>query len=287
MTVDVEDYFHVNAFAGSLPRSHWSSQEVRVERNTRKLLEMFGRRGVRATFFVLGWVTERLPGLIRELHAAGHEIACHGLTHELVYKQTPQVFRQETQRSKAMLEDITGTKVRGYRAASYSITAQSLWALDILAELGFDYDSSVFPVRHDVYGIPGASRMPFKVASGRVLEVPLTTVKIFGQNFPCAGGGYFRLLPYGVFRWALRRANREGLPAVFYLHPWEVDPEQPRLDGPWLSRFRHYTNLHRTAPRLEALLGEFRWASMEDVFLGPQSVRSYASPASEMARSPA
>lgn len=287
MTVDVEDYFHVTAFANSLSRADWSSQEVRVERNTRQLLEMFDRRNVRATFFVLGWVTERLPGLIRELHQSGHEIACHGLTHELVYKQTPQLFRQETQRSKALLEDITGTKVRGYRAASYSITSQSLWALDILEELGFEYDSSVFPVRHDTYGIPGASRTPFRVASGRLLEVPLTTVKVLGQNMPCAGGGYFRLLPYGVFRWAMRRANAEGLPAVFYLHPWEVDPEQPRIDAPWLSRFRHYTNLHRTAARLEALMDDFRWASMEEVFLGSQSTAHFATPASEMARSPA
>ncbi len=287
MTVDVEDYFHVTAFANSLSRADWSSQEVRVERNTRQLLEMFDRRGVRATFFVLGWVTERLPGLIRELHRSGHEIACHGLTHELVYKQTPQIFRQETQKSKALLEDITGTKVRGYRAASYSITSQSLWALDILEELGFEYDSSVFPVRHDTYGIPGASRMPFRVASERLLEVPLTTVKVLGQNLPCAGGGYFRLLPYGLFRWAMRRANSEGLPAVFYLHPWEVDPGQPRIDAPWLSRFRHYTNLHRTAGRLEALLDDFRWASMEEVFLGPHSAEMLEPSASAMARSPA
>ncbi len=184
MTVDVEDYFHVTAFAGSLDRGRWSSQESRVERNTHVLLELFERHRVRTTFFVLGWVAERVPGLIKELHRGGHEIACHGLTHELVYKQTPQVFRQETQHSKSLLEDLTGAKVRGYRAATYSITADSLWALDILEELGFEYDSSVFPVRHDLYGIPGASRQPFRVASGRLLEVPLTTVRVFGQHLP-------------------------------------------------------------------------------------------------------
>ncbi len=286
MTVDVEDYFHVTAFAGSLDRERWSSQESRVERNTHVLLELFERHRVRTTFFVLGWVAERCPGLIKELHRAGHEIACHGLTHELVYKQTPQVFRQETQRSKSLLEDLIGAKVRGYRAATYSITAQSLWALDILEELGFEYDSSVFPVRHDLYGIPGASRLPFRVASGRLLEVPLTTVRVFGQHLPCAGGGYFRLLPYATFRWALRRVNNEGLPAVFYLHPWEIDPGQPRIAAPWRSRFRHYTNLHRTAARLEALLTDFRWATMAEVFLTPTWAQATPPPAA-LARSPA
>jgi polysaccharide deacetylase family protein (PEP-CTERM system associated) len=286
MTVDVEDYFHVTAFAGSLDRARWSSQESRVERNTHVLLELFERHRVRTTFFVLGWVAERVPGLIKELQRAGHEIACHGLTHELVYKQTPQVFRQETQRSKSLLEDLTGAKVRGYRAATYSITADSLWALDILEELGFEYDSSVFPVRHDLYGIPGASRQPFRVASGRLLEVPLTTVRVFGQHLPCAGGGYFRLLPYAAFRWALRRVNNEGLPAVFYLHPWEIDPAQPRIEAPWRSRFRHYTNLHRTAARLEALLTDFRWATMAEVFLTPAWAQA-APPAEALARSPA
>jgi polysaccharide deacetylase family protein (PEP-CTERM system associated) len=277
MTVDVEDYFHVTAFAGSIERDRWASLPARVERNTQRLLELFAARNVRATFFVLGWVAERAPALIRALHDAGHEIACHGLTHELVYNQTPEQFRAETERSKTLLEELIGARVRGYRAASYSITSRSLWALDILAELGFEYDSSVFPVRHDLYGIPGASRHPFRVASGRVLEVPLTTVRVFGQHLPCAGGGYFRLLPYGAFRWALRRANREGLPAVFYLHPWEIDPGQPRIAAPWRSRFRHYTNLHRTEPRLAALLEDFRWASMEDVFLGERAAGQAAS----------
>jgi polysaccharide deacetylase family protein (PEP-CTERM system associated) len=267
MTVDVEDYFHVTAFADSIDRTRWPALESRVERNTLRLLDVFARHGVRATFFVLGWVAERAPALIRQLHRAGHEIACHGLTHELVYKQTPELFRAETLQSKRAIEDLIGTRVRGYRAASYSITSQSLWALDILQELGFDYDSSIFPVRHDLYGIPGASRQPFAVAGGRLLEVPLTTVKIAGQHLPCAGGGYFRLFPYAAFRWALRRVNAEGMPAVFYLHPWEIDPDQPRIAAPWLSRFRHYTNLHRTEARLQQLLGDFRWGSMEEVFV--------------------
>jgi polysaccharide deacetylase family protein (PEP-CTERM system associated) len=266
MTVDVEDYFHVTAFAGSLDRGRWSSQESRVERNTHVLLELFERHRVRTTFFVLGWVAERVPGLIKELHRAGHEIACHGLTHELVYKQTPQVFRQETQHSKSLLEDLTGAKVRGYRAATYSITADSLWALDILEELGFEYDSSVFPVRHDLYGIPGASRLPFRVASGRLLEVPLTTVRVFGQHLPCAGGGYFRLLPYSVTRWAISRLNEvEGRPAIFYVHPWELDPDQPRIAAGRLSRLRHYRNLRKTAPRLRLLMQEFAFSTVADV----------------------
>jgi polysaccharide deacetylase family protein (PEP-CTERM system associated) len=287
MTVDVEEHFHVTAFADSLSRTRWASQESRVERNTLRLLELFDRHGVRITFFVLGWVAERAPQLIKELHRAGHEIACHGLTHELVYKQTPQLFREETHRSKSMLEDLTGAKVRGYRAATYSITAKSLWALDILEELGFEYDSSVFPVRHDLYGIPDASRHPFRVASGKLIEVPLTTVRVFGQHLPCAGGGYFRLLPYGLFRWAVRRANAEGLSAVFYLHPWEVDPQQPRIDAPWRSRFRHYTNLHRTVGRLEALLKDFQWASMEEVFLGAPAPQASRPGVPDLVRSPA
>jgi polysaccharide deacetylase family protein (PEP-CTERM system associated) len=267
MTVDVEDYFHVTAFANSLDRAKWSGLESRVERNTRRLLELFARHELRITFFVLGWVAERFPTLIRELHSAGHEIACHGLTHELVYKQTPHVFREETHRAKSLLEDLTGVAVRGYRAATYSITRQSLWALEILEDLGFDYDSSIFPVRHDLYGMPGVSRRPFRVASGRLVEIPLTTVNVCGQSLPCAGGGYFRLLPYTVFRWGISRVNDEGLPAVFYFHPWELDPEQPRIAASWRSRLRHYTNLHRTEARLGRLLADFRWGRMDEVFV--------------------
>ncbi len=267
MTVDVEDYFHVSAFAAALDRKNWPTFESRVERNTHRLLDLFDEHRTRMTFFVLGWVAERYPELIRELHRRGHEVACHGLTHELVYRQTPAVFREETHRSKSLLEDLTGTQVRGYRAASYSITNASLWALDILEELGFVYDSSIFPINHDLYGIPGAPRQPHKVGSGRLLEVPLTTVSVAGQRLPCAGGGYFRLLPYNWFRWSLRRVNNEGMAAVFYLHPWEIDPGQPRIKASLKSRFRHYTNLERTEGRLRTLLREFRWDRMDRVFL--------------------
>lgn len=278
MTIDVEDYFHVTAFAAALDRAAWPSFESRVERNTLRLLDLFEKHNVRMTFFVLGWVAERAPDLIRELHRRGHEIACHGLTHELVYKQTPEVFRSETKRSKALLEDLTGSTVKGYRAATYSITAASLWALDILGDLGFEYDSSVFPVKHDLYGIPDAPRRPYRVASGRLLEIPLTTVQLAGQRLPCAGGGYFRLLPYSLFQWSLRRVNREGMPAVFYMHPWEIDPDQPRISASWKSRFRHYTNLARTEGRLERLLREFRWGRMDEIFLNQRAPDGLALP---------
>lgn len=268
MTIDVEDYFHVSAFADALDRANWPKFESRVERNTHRLLDMFDEHSTRCTFFVLGWVAERAPELIRELHRRGHEVACHGLTHELVYKQTPAIFRDETHRSKAMLEDITGAAVLGYRAASYSITRSSFWALDILDDLGFVYDSSIFPIHHDLYGVPDAPREPHKVGAGRrLLEVPLTTVRFAGQRLPCAGGGYFRLLPYGLFRWGLQQVNREGMPAVFYMHPWEIDPGQPRIKASLKSRFRHYTNLARTEGRLKSLLQEFRWDRMDRIFL--------------------
>lgn len=278
LTVDVEDYFHVTAFTTDIDRSRWSSLESRVERNTTRLLELFARHDTRATFFVLGWVAERYPGLVRELYAAGHEIACHGLTHEVIYRQTPAVFREETIRAKGLLEDLTGVRVRGYRAATYSIVRETLWALDILADLGFEYDSSVFPVRHDLYGIPDAPRQPYRVALGRLLEVPLTTVTIAGQRLPCGGGGYFRLLPYSLFKWALRRVNEhDRMPAIFYCHPWEIDPGQPRIVGASLkSRFRHYVNLDATEARLGRLLTDFAWGRMDEVFGLAASTRAAA-----------
>jgi polysaccharide deacetylase family protein (PEP-CTERM system associated) len=267
-TIDVEDYFHVTAFAASLDRAQWDGLESRVEKNTMRMLELLARHNVRATFFVLGWVAERVPGLVRTLQSAGHEIACHGLTHQLVYKQSPALFREETLRSKSMLEDLSGTKVRGYRAATYSITNKSLWALDILQELGFEYDSSIFPVRHDLYGIPDAPRFKYKPGPGSLLEVPLTTMEMGGYRLPCGGGGYFRLLPYSVFRWALQRVNtHDKQSAVFYCHPWEIDPEQPRIEHASLrSKFRHYLNLSATEKRLERLLADFQWGRMDEVF---------------------
>jgi polysaccharide deacetylase family protein (PEP-CTERM system associated) len=267
-SIDVEDYFHVEALSASIDRNSWSDREYRAESNTRRCLEILAARNVKATFFVLGWVAKRSPALVREIHAAGHEVACHGLTHQMVYKQSPELFRDETSQAKRMLEDAAGTCVRGYRAATYSITKSSLWALEILEELGFAYDSSIFPIRHDLYGIPSAPRFSYRPNSGQLLEVPITTVEWLGQRLPCGGGGYFRLLPYALFRAGLRRVNtRDRQPAVFYCHPWEIDPGQPRIAGVSVkSRFRHYTNLHKMEYRLQRLLGDFRWGRMDEVF---------------------
>jgi len=270
LTVDVEDYFHVAALAPNIPRDTWSSRESRVVANTHKLLGIFEQFGVHGTFFVLGWVAERHPQLIREIAAGGHEIACHGFSHRLVYEQPAGEFREETLRSKKLLEDIAGTPVLGYRAASYSIVRSSLWALDILAEAGFAYDSSIFPVRHDRYGIPDAERAPHLMSTPNgksIVEWPLATASVLGFRLPVAGGGYFRLLPYWVSRWGLASiVRRESRPFIFYLHPWEVDPEQPRVEEAGaLSRFRHYLNLERCAARLGRLLDDFEFDTMYSV----------------------
>jgi len=268
LTVDVEDYFHVAALAPSVHRDSWISRESRVVGNTQKLLAIFEEFDVRGTFFVLGWVAERYPQLVRNIAAHGHEIACHGYSHRLVYEQSPQEFYQETHRAKNLLQEITGSAVLGYRAASYSIVRESLWALDILVELGFVYDSSIFPVRHDRYGIHDAERAPHRMATptGKsIVEWPLATARILGFRLPVAGGGYFRLFPYGLSRWGLASINRRELrPFVFYLHPWEIDPAQPRVSASWLSRFRHYTNLGKCEERLRRLLGEFRFSTARD-----------------------
>jgi len=268
LTVDVEDYFHVAALAPSVHRDSWISRESRVVGNTQKLLAIFEEFDVRGTFFVLGWVAERYPQLVRDIAARGHEIACHGYSHRLVYEQSPQEFYQETHRAKNLLQEITGSAVLGYRAASYSIVRKSLWALDILVELGFVYDSSIFPVRHDRYGIHDAERAPHRMATptGKsIVEWPLATARILGFRLPVAGGGYFRLFPYGLSRWGLASINRRELrPFVFYLHPWEIDPAQPRVSASWLSRFRHYTNLGKCEERLRRLLAEFRFSTARD-----------------------
>lgn len=267
-SVDVEDYFHVEALSRVVDRASWNEREYRAEKSTHRLLDLLGAENVRATFFILGWVAKRSPQLVRAIHDAGHEVACHGLTHQMVNKQTPDRFRAETLESKSLLEDAAGAPVRGYRAATYSITQESLWALPILAELGFAYDSSIFPIRHDLYGIPDAPRFPYRPPGTNLLEVPVTTVQFMGQRLPCGGGGYFRLLPYALFRSALRRVNgTDKQPAVFYCHPWEVDPDQPRIAGLSLrSRFRHYTNLSKMESRLRRLLRDFRWGRMDEVF---------------------
>ena len=268
-SIDVEDYFQVAALAPSVTRATWTQRESRVERNTERLLGLLEERGIYATFFVLGWIAERHPGLVKRIAAAGHEIASHGFSHQLIYTQSPAEFRDETKRSKELLEDLTGEAVIGYRAASFSITQRSLWALDVLLDLGFHYDSSIFPIRHDRYGIPGASSEPGRVTapSGRMLvEFPMSAASFAGVKIPVSGGGYFRLLPYWVTRAGLRQVNeRHARPFAFYLHPWELDPAQPRIKVRWLSRFRHYTNLDRCEARLKRLLSDFAFAPMTEV----------------------
>lgn len=268
LTVDVEDYFHVAALAPNIHRDSWTSRESRVVVNTEKLLSIFDQFDVHGTFFVLGWVAERYPQLVRTIAARGHEIACHGFSHRLVYEQSPEEFYDETRHAKNLIEDITGSAVLGYRAASYSIVRESLWALDILNELGFVYDSSIFPVHHDRYGIPDAERIPHRISTPNkktLVEWPLSTAKVFGFRFPVSGGGYFRLLPYWYTHWGLTSINqREKRPFIFYLHPWEIDPMQPRVEASWLSRFRHYTNLEKCEERLRRLLGEFQFGTARD-----------------------
>ena len=268
-TVDVEDYFHVAALSSAISRSSWATRESRVSASTERLLALLAERGITGTFFVLGWVAEHVPQLVRRIASAGHEVACHGYSHQLVYTQSQQTFSDETRRAKQLLEDLTGEPVRGYRAASFSITPKSRWALDILIELGFEYDSSIFPVRHDRYGMPGAARAPGLVESPsgrRIVEFPMSTALFSGVPVPVSGGGYFRLLPYGCMRAGLRRINqREGMPFTFYLHPWEIDVGQPRVRVGLLSRIRHYTNLDRCEARLKRLLSEFRFTSMRRV----------------------
>ena len=268
MSIDVEDYFHVSVFDGIVPRSQWASMESRVCRNTDRLLAIFAEYGVRSTFFVLGWVAERHPELVRRIADAGHEIASHGYAHRLIYDQTRSAFRDDVRRAKTLLEDAGGRKVVGYRAPSYSITPKSLWALDVLLEEGYQYDSSIFPIRHDRYGIPVSGRKPYFIERprGTLVEVPGSTTKVGPLNLPVAGGGYFRILPYWWTRWGIARVNeREGRPAIFYLHPWEIDPEQPRLPAGRLSRFRHYRHLDDTEARLRQLLTDFKFDAIETV----------------------
>lgn len=269
LTVDVEDYFQVSAFETVVRFADWERYESRVDANTRRVLDLLDDYQTKGTFFVLGWVAERHPELVRQIHQRGHEVASHGYAHRRVYTQAPEQFREQTRRCKKLLEDLIGAPMQGYRAASYSITAQSLWALDILAEEGFLYDSSIFPIRHDLYGIPGHQRFFHRFdGNGRraIAEVPLSTLRLAGVNFPVAGGGYLRIFPYAVNRMAIRHLNRsESQPAVVYFHPWEIDPDQPRLPAGRLSRFRHYTNLGSMEKRLRKLLGSFSFGPIREV----------------------
>ena len=268
-SVDVEDYFQVNAFERTIPRDSWGSFEPRVERNTRRLLDLCAEYGVRGTFFTLGWVAERYPQLVRRIAEHGHEVASHGHGHERASDLSTAAFASDVARAKASLEDITGAPVIGYRAPSFSIGESNLWAFDCLAEAGYRYSSSVYPIRHDHYGTPDWPRFARPVRD-TLIEIPATTVRLFERNLPAAGGGYFRLLPYAASRWMLRRVNdAEQRPAVFYFHPWEIDAAQPRVPGlDAKTSFRHYLNLGRMERRLQRLLADFHWGRMDEVFLG-------------------
>lgn len=269
MTVDIEDYFQVAAFEKCIRREDWPRWPVRVEANTRRVLELFGRHDVHATFFVLGWVAERFPALVRDIAAAGHEVASHGFGHERLTTLSRSEFREGIIRTKHLLEDMAGTAVSGYRAPSYSIGPGTLWAHDELREAGYRYSSSIVPIHHDLYGMPTAPRFAFFTGESGLLEIPVTTMRRWGRNWPCGGGGYFRLLPYALFKRGLLRVNHEEQSSgVFYFHPWEVDPKQPRVPGVTLkNRVRHYLNLARTVPRLEQLMRDFRFDRMDRVFL--------------------
>jgi polysaccharide deacetylase family protein (PEP-CTERM system associated) len=269
LTVDVEEYFHAQTFAGVVGPADWGRLPSRVVPSTRALLDALEGFGVRATFFVLGWVAGRQPHLVREIARRGHELACHGHLHRPIYAMQPEGFRTDVQRAKAAIEDAAGVAVSGYRAPTFSLVRDTWWALEILADEGFRYDSSIFPIHHDRYGIPDAPRFPHRIRlrDGREMaEFPMTTLRLAGQRLPFSGGGYLRLLPYGVVRAALRRVNdRERMPGMVYVHPWEVDPAQPRLPVSGISRFRHYVNLDSTATKIARLAGEFAFAPVVEV----------------------
>lgn len=269
LTFDIEDYFQVEAFKQHIRYDEWLRYPIRVADNTRKIVEILDERGVKATFFMLGWVAERCPEMVKEIAANGHEIASHGYAHQMVSKQTPQEFEADLAKSLEILEPLAGTNIIGYRAPTYSIIKESFWALDILAQRGMKYDSSIFPIKHDRYGVPEAPRFPYPIyeRNGRqMIEFPISTMRIGRWNFPIAGGGYMRLFPYAVMKYGLRQVNREGQPAIVYLHPWELDPDQPRIPNiPATTRFRHYVNLHATADKLRSLIRDFEFAPVRDV----------------------
>lgn len=269
LTVDVEEYFQVTALAERIERGQWPDYPQRVEACTERILQMLEDHNGKATFFVLGWIAERHRPLIRRIAEQGHEIASHGFAHVRVYEQTAAEFREDVSRTKSILEDAGGAQIRGYRAASFSITPDMTWAYEVLAETGHSYSSSVYPIRHDHYGAPNASRFPYPPLRGSsITELPVATTDLMGKHLPCGGGGYFRLLPYGYMRWALKRANAEDdRPAMVYMHPWEIDPDQPRVPGlSARSRFRHYTNLDTMASKLQRLLMDFSWDRVDQVY---------------------
>lgn len=269
MSVDVEDYFQVSAFEPYVEKGKWNTLPCRVEGNVERILDLFSSHQVRGTFFTLGWVAERYPGIVRKIVDNGHELASHGWEHRRVSTQSPSEFREDITRTRKLLEDVGGTVVKGYRAASYSIGSEQSWAWQELAEAGYLYSSSIVPIKHDHYGIPGAPRFAFETAANGLLEIPITTVSVAGRNLNCGGGGWFRLFPYAFSRWALSSVNtNENKPGIFYFHPWEIDPDQPKMQGlSAKTSFRHYLNLKRTYGRLERLLADFRWGRMDEIFL--------------------
>lgn len=276
ITIDVEDYFQVAAFFGVIDRKDWDNYDCRVEANVDRILALLAETGARGTFFTLGWIAERYPGVVRAIVAMGHELASHGWDHRHANRQTRAEFFADVARTKALLEDQGGCEVKGYRAPHFSISRNNLWAMASLAEAGYSYSSSTHPILHDSYGIPEGPRFAFHPLPGcSFMEIPVTTLRLLGRNWPCGGGGYFRLLPYQVSARGLARVNREGNPCVFYLHPWEVDPGQPRISAaPLKSRARHYLNLNKTETRLARLLQTFRWRRMDEIFLPPAALES-------------
>ncbi len=269
LTIDVEDYFQVSAFAPYIRRGDWDARECRVERNVHRILELLDEAQAKATFFTLGWIAERYPQLVREIVARGHELASHGYGHERASDLDEAAFLLDVRRAKEILEDLGGVEVKGYRAPSFSIGTGNLWAFATLARAGYRYSSSIYPIQHDHYGMPDSPRFAYRV-NEQLVEIPVTTLRLGRRNLPSSGGGYFRLLPYALSRWMLQRVNRgDGEPAIFYFHPWEIDAQQPRIDGIDLkTRFRHYVNISRMERRLQQLLADFRWGRMDDVFLG-------------------
>jgi len=267
ITVDVEDYFQTEAMSSVVPREQWNQLPARVERNTKRLFDLFAAHDVRGTFFFLGWVAERFPGLVREAAELGHEVGCHSYWHRLVYRLTPDGFRKDTKRAKEVIEDAAGARIFGYRAPSFSLVKGTEWAPEILASLGFRYDSSVYPIQHDVYNNPDAPRVPGRIAGGALMEFPIATLAVGKANLPLGGGAYLRILPYSYMRWGLSRLNgAQNTSAVIYIHPWEIDPQQPRLSACMRSRFRQYNGLGNTAEKLHHLLRDFRFAPIQEVF---------------------
>lgn len=269
ITIDVEDYFMVSAFAGEVKFEDWHAFECRVERNTKKILDMLDRLDIRATFFILGWVAENYPQLVKDICNRGHEIGSHGYAHRIIYHLSPREFAEDTKKSRKLLEDITGDAIKGYRAASYSITKKSMWALDILIEEGFTYDSSIFPIYHDRYGIPEACRFQHIIQrkGGSLLEIPPSTIRSLGKNIPVAGGGYLRLLPLNFVKRSIAAINnKEKQPAIIYFHPWEFDPEQPKVKSSLITHLRHHVNIDKTQAKVEKLLKTFNFGPVRDVF---------------------